>query len=268
MKRYPFALFTVFVIILGVLHAQNNGPSLLISANAALPSGDFGKDIGENANLTRRAGFNIGNEVGLAQPGFSLGAELYTPVGFTKLDWIISARVMVNGSDVSTVEDTFEHQLGDTVDINFEFGNWINIPVMTGFRYNYSLTPNLRMYGLIQAGINITKAASRKAVRPEIAVKWTYPDLTVVDTTLLDYPVEETTFIFTRDFGYEFGLGIELANKFNLGFRYLALNTPRYQGTRELSEYQFPKIFSRENAILGEKRSISMFLITFGYYLF
>ncbi|UCH62732.1 MAG: hypothetical protein JSU77_13240 [Fidelibacterota bacterium] len=253
MKRFLYTLFTISVIILGVLHAQNNSPSLLISANAAMPAGDFGEDIGEEANLTRRAGFNIGDDVGLAQPGFSLGAELYTPVGFTNFDWILSARAVVNSSDISAIEETFEHQLGDTVDINFEFGNWINIPVMTGFRYNYPLTANLRMYGLIQAGINVTKAASRKAIR-EIAGK--------------DSTVEETTFDFTRDFGYEFGLGVELAHKFNIGFRYLALNSPRYQGTRKLSEKQFPKIFSRENAILGEQRSISIYLVTLGYYLF
>ena len=264
MKRFHFTLFTVYMITLSVLQAQNNGLSLLISGNAALPTGDFGKDIGENPHMTRRAGFDFGEDVGLAQTGFGLGAELITPVGFQGLDWIVSARVLGNSVNGSAVEGTFNDSLllpGDTVKFHFEFefGNWINIPVMTGFRYNYSLTPNLNLYGLIQAGINVSKAASRKAVRPE---------LTVGDTTFKDFTVEETTYNFARDFGFEFGLGIELAHKFNLGFRYLALNSPRYEGTRELSEKQFPGIFSRKTTILGEPRRISIFLVSLGFYLF
>ena len=264
MNRILFALSTAYMIALSMLHAQQ----VLIYGNIAVPTGDFGKDIGENPLIRERGGFDIGENVGLAETGFGAGVELITPVTLGGLDWILSARLLTNSSNTAAIEMEFEHQLGDTVDIKFEYGNWINIPVMTGFRYNFSLAPNLSMYGLIQVGINVSKAASRKAIRPEIAVRWTYPDLTVVDTTLLDYPVEKNTYDFARDFGVEFGLGIELANKFNLGLRYLALNSPRYEGTRKLSEKQFPGIFSRESAILGEQRSISMFLVTLGYYLF
>lgn len=267
--RYLILSFSSLLIItLSVLQAQNNDPSLLISGYAALPTGDFGKDIGENAHITRRAGFDIGDYVGLAQNGFGAGAELYTPLALRGVDWIISARVLTNRTDVSAIENTFEFQLGDTIDLQFEFGNWINIPVMTGIRYGYSLMPGVDIFGFIQVGINITQAAARKAVRPEITVKYRYPDNTVVDTTFYDYPVEETTFKYSRDFGFEVGCGVELFRKFNVGVRYLALNTPRYQGTRKLSEYQFRNIFSRETVILGEPRRVSMFLISLGFYLF
>jgi hypothetical protein len=249
MKRFLFALFTAHMIALSILCAQQ----VLISGNITVPTGDFGKDIGENPLLRERAGFDIGKNVGLAETGFGAGAELITPVTLGGLDWILSARLLTNSSNIAAIETEFEHQLGDTVDIEFEYGNWINIPVMTGFRYNYSLAPNFSMHALIQVGINVSKAATRKATR-EIAG--------------MDSTVEETSFEFARDFGVEFGLGIELANKFNLGVRYLALNSPRYEGTRKLSEKQFPGIFSRESAILGEQRSISMILVTLGYYLF
>lgn len=249
MKWFIISFCIVMLFLLLPANAQENTLSLLIDGILVLPTGDFSKNIGENPQLTRRNGFNFGNDVGLAQPGYGFGIELITPLRIKGLAWTLGSRLLVNGVDDSAVESEFTQQLGDSVNLRFQFGDWLNIPVMTGFRYSYSVTDNMAVYMSVQAGVNISRAASR-----EVKVG--------------DLTVENTSFSFTRDFGFTFGGGINLLDRLNLGFWYLNLNSPRYEGTRKLSEKQFPEIFSRENAILGEEQPISMFIITLGYYLY
>jgi len=229
--------------------AQSNRLTLHLFGGASLPSGDFGKDIGDNARITRRSGFDIGDKVGLAQTGFGGGAELIAPVWFRGLHWVLSTKIFVNGTDEGTVQSVLRSQLGDTVGVEFDHGQWLNIPILTGFRYDLQVTQKHTLYGTLQAGVNWSKAASRKA-------------------TLGPLTVEDTQYEFARDFGVEAGLGFVFNHSVNLSFRYLALSTPRYEGTRKLSEKMFPQIFKRENAILGEERSISMFIVTLGVQLF
>jgi len=249
MKRALLALLFVLMMLPNMLQAQSEYVSLQIVAYGSLPNGDFGEKIGDNPRLTRRAGFDVGNKVGLAQSGFGLGFELDTPVLMNGLEWVISLRYLANSTDGSRAEAQFERFMGDSVDLIYETGAWSNIPVMTGFRYKYQISSNFGAAIFLQSGINLAKAGSRTG-------------------TIGDITGEETTFEFARDFGYEIGLNIELFKKWNLGFSYLALDTPRFEGTRKLSEKVFPQIFSRENEIVGEARSISMFLVSLGYHLF
>lgn len=248
MKRSLVFLW-LLVLMASTLFAQSNNLTLHLFGSASLPKGDFGKEIGNDAKITRRAGFDIGEKVGLANTGFGAGAELISPVWFKGLNWVFSTRVFVNAADEATVQSKFRSLLGDSVNVEFEFGRWVNVPIMTGFRYDFQLMNEFNVYGILQAGVNWSKAASRKA-------------------TLDDLTVEDTSFEFARDFGFEFGLGLIIAQRYNIGFRYLALSSPRYEGTRKLSERMFPEIFKRENAILGEERTVSMFVVMVGVQLF
>jgi len=249
MKRLIYLYPIVLVILSSTLHAQNEYVSLMISAYGSLPNGDYAEKIGDNPLLTRRSGFDIGSNIGLATTGYGVGIELNTPVLLNGLGWVIGVRFLANSTDGTTAEAEFEQLMGDSVDLVYETGTWLNIPVLTGLRYKYHFSNNFGATVLLQGGINFSKAASRNG-------------------TIGDVKAEETTFDFARDFGYELGLSIELFKKWNLGFSYLSLSTPRFEGSRTLSEKVFPEIFSRENEILGEERSVSMYVISLGYYLF
>ncbi len=227
------------------LLAQTSDLGVHLFGSVSLPNGDFAKNLGSDARITRRAGFHVGEKIGLAEAGLGIGIELASPVWFKGLQWIFGVKVFVNPTDESAALTKFRSELGDSVDLQFEFGQWINIPIMTGFRYNLHFGHLWTLYGTLQAGVNWSRAASRKA-------------------RVNDLVVENTRYDFARDFGFEAGVGLLIAQTYNIGFRYLALGTPRYDGTRFLSEKQFPQILRRENAILGEERSISMFLVTFG----
>ena len=136
----------------------------------------------------------------------------------------------------------------DSVSISFEKGRWWNIPIFTGFSYEYGLIDGIRIYGIFQGGLYFTQQAYRKAI---------------VDGNI----VEETTFLFSPDFGFEAGIVFNIFEKYNISFRYLNLSNPRYEGTRKLNESFFTTIPKREMNVDGDERPISVFMIILGYTL-
>ena len=247
--KHLIIAFLVTILAFCELYAQSRSIELMISGGVAMPLGDFGDEIGDLAHLTRRSGFYFGEKTGMADMGFGFGADLITPLKLKGFDWLLSSRALFNSQSDKAAEPLFEGLLSDSVNIIFELGTNINVPILTGFRYSLSLSPNYAFYALAQAGINFSKPGSRQASAKGVIA-------------------EKTSYNWRRDFGVEVGLGVDLFRKFNLGIRYLNLNTPRYEGKRVLSEQFFPQIVWRQNPIYGEERSISMYTISLGYYLF
>ncbi|MBN2089897.1 hypothetical protein JW964_09790 [candidate division KSB1 bacterium] len=249
MKRLSFLCLVLLLMSSGLLLAQDKEISLLVSTYGSIPNGDYGKTLGDKYRLTRRFGFDVGDKVGLAKSGYGIGVELATPMLTDGLDWIISGRYIANTTDPADAEKVFNSLLGDTMNVEYTTGYWHNFPIMTGIRYTKSISEGIAVTALIQAGINFARAASRRG-------------------TVKGIVGEDTEFKFERDFGYEFGAGLKLFRKWNLEVSYAILNTPRFEGTRKLSEQVFPRIVGRSNAILGEERSISMILVRLGYNIF
>ncbi len=245
MKRYQVLFMLLFIS--GYAFGQGSELAVHLYGMTSLPLGEFGQDRADDSKLTRRSGFSIGSNIGLAATGFGVGAELVSPVGYRNLQWIFSAKVILNGCKTDALQA--EYRAEAKVDLTLDYGYWLNLPVMTGFRYDHQFTPEFTLYGILQAGINFSKMASRKA-------------------TVQGLVVEEAHFDFARDFGFEWGFGILYNQRYNLGFRYLDLRNPRYEGEKKLSETIFPEIVERNIAVLGEERSISMFVVTLGIQLF
>lgn len=247
MKRY----WVLFMLLFISNRAFSQGSELAVHlfGIGAVPVGDYGKDLANDSKMTRRSGFSIGSRIGLATTGYGIGAELVSPVGYRNLQWIFSAKAVLNGSETDALQADFRAEMNDTVALMLDYGRWLNLPIMTGFRYDHQFTPEFTLYGILQAGINFSKMASRHA-------------------SVNGLIVEEAKFYFARDFGFEWGLGILYNQRYNLGFRYLNLRHPRYEGNKKLSETVFPEINTREIAVLGEEHSIAMFVVTLGIQLF
>ena len=246
MKRNLFFILFLFLVA-GTVFGQGSELAVHFFGIGSIPNGDFGEKSANDTKLTRRSGFQIGDKIGLAGSGYGAGFELISPIGISSIQWIFSSKTIINVTKSESVEQEFTSELGSIVEL--EYGTWLNIPVMSGFRYDYLFTSGVTLYGTLQGGVNFSKLASRKA-------------------TVENVTVEETEFDFARDFGFECGFGLLFNQRYNLGFRYLNLSTPRFDGNQKLSETVFPGIFSRENTIMGEERSISMFIMTFGIQLF
>jgi len=248
MKYNLIMILFLFFFIASAL-GQSSEMALHFFSIGSIPNGDFGEEIDDNTQVTRRFGFNIGDKIGLAGSGYGAGIELISPVGIRGLEWIFSTKAIINISETESIQSDFRSELGDSVALELDYGKWFNLPVMSGFRYGYMISPEFTIYGILQAGVNFSKLASRKARIEKLTV-------------------EETEYDFARDFGFEIGTGILINQRYNIGFRYLNLSTPRFDGDQKLSETIFPGICSRENSIMGEERSISMFIITLGIQLF
>jgi hypothetical protein len=248
MKRFLVSLFTILLSASPLLHAQEGDPAFTVYGSALVPLGKYGTSIGTNAGVTRRFGFDIGEEAGLASPGFGAGVDFHLPVLTRGLAWVISLQALTNGITTDDATHLFRDDLDDSVAVAMTSGSWIHLPLMTGLSYAVSISDGIGVHVTLQAGVHVTRQASRTV-------------------TVNGLVVEETSFTFTPDFGYLAGIGISLFEDYQILVRYVNLGTPRYEGTRTLNEKFFTTIPRRENAINGDPRSVKMLVFSLGYNL-
>lgn len=252
--RSIVAVVLLFIFFNAASYSQDeDNTSVLVYGTLSLPTGNFGENIGAFAGKTRRAGFSIGEEVGLAEIGFGLGAELSIKTGISGLSWIFGMSAITNGVNSNQVQAKFQTDAGDTVEVSSEFGRWTNIPVMSGLRYDFNLSDKIGVYGLVMGGINFSWC-------PYKSVTENFFTVDTISTVLAD----DSKFDIATDFGFQAGLGFVIAHTYNIGIRYLNLGTPRFDGTQNLSIIAFPEIVTPSNKILGESRSVAMFIIILG----
>lgn len=228
--------------------AQEGEPGFTLFGTFLTPVGKYGSKMGENAAITRRFGFDIGEEAGLAVPGFGVGVEFRVPVLAEGVAWVVSLQGLTNGIDATEVTDFFTDQLHDSIRVAFATGSWYHIPLFTGLMYSFNLTEGARFSVSLQGGVNVTQQASRTVETDGVTV-------------------ERTTFRFMPDFGYQAGIGLTFLGDYQLLVRFCSLGTPRYEGTRVLNEAFFTTIPRRENAISGDPRPVKMLLVSLGYTL-
>ncbi len=211
----------------------------------SVPVGGFGKKIAGKPQVTRRQGFNLGDGASLATTGFGLEAEFAAPTGIEGLGWVFNLNFLLNGVDNASVTSAFKQSLGDTVDVTFDSGRWINLPLMTGFRYGVPVSSTVAVYGTVQGGVNLILAPSRTI-------------------SVSGVVAEKSTFDLAREFGYGVGIGVAVGPSFRLEVRYLDWGSVGFGGTKELTRSVFPEIAQESMTILGEQMPVSMILVGVG----
>jgi hypothetical protein len=146
------------------------------------------------------------------------------------------------------VQQFFQHEFPDSMQVSFDNGTWINIPLFTGFSLRYAMNDQLSFDIGLQGGINISREASRRTMVNGIVA-------------------EETTFEFAPDFGYEVSCGVQWHGKYKLGIRYIDLSSPRYEGMRRLNEEIFTTIAKREMNVDGDRRPVAGVMVFAGFTL-
>ena len=242
---------TLFIIAFSatILLAQHES-HFTFYGSLSLPTDGYGKNLGVNPHLTRRDGFDVGNNASFAASGVGAGIEFSLSVGIPGLSWVSSLAGVVNGSDDAQLTQRFRNLLGDTVDVEFDYGRWIHMPVMTGFQYSVPVTKSIGFYGMVQGGLSLIQPATRQAAVGGVTV-------------------DERKYDLARQFGFGLGGGIVIAQRFDLGVRYLDFGEPSFDGTRFLDEDFFSGAFDiiGEDVILGERRPVSMLMVILGYRL-
>ncbi|MFA7229526.1 MAG: hypothetical protein WC061_10865 [Melioribacteraceae bacterium] len=247
-KNIEIRLVLIILLLPMIQFAQNKEISLQVFGGSAFPLGDFGNKISYPTEITRRSGFDFGSSTGLATTGYAAGIELTLPVLTDGLGWQTSAKFILSPTDKNTIEEEFSRDPKVNGTLTFETGNWINIPLFTGFSYGIKLSDQFNLFCHIQAGINITKQAYRKAVYTGTVV-------------------ENTEYNSMTDFGLETGLSIEFNDHYVISVRYLDLGRPRYEGQRYLNEKLFTEIPLRNFTIEAEEKPVTILLLTLGFKL-
>lgn len=191
---------TAFVLLSGIyqVNAQTAKPYWGLYGAVALPSGEFGSsDIDDD-------------HPGLATTGFGAGVEHTYPLSSPGFSWVSNVSFILNGVDEEAVKD----MVGDE-DINIDAGYWINIPVMTGIKYQKMGSSNMSFYGMAQAGLNFVKG-------PTVEIKGDSFKATM-------------TMDMATSFGFSIGGGIILNEKYAIGLRYLMLGEPDIETKTEIN---------------------------------
>lgn len=242
MKR----LTCLFLLLLVTESFAKDG-QLTVFWGYSMSVGSYGKEIGTNPHVTRRDGFDVGENAGFAANGLSFAIELTLPTGVNGLAWVSGLSLVTNRSNDATLAQTFQNLLG-TEEVEFKYGNWMLAPIMTGFEFRIPVMKQIELYGLLQGGVSLIHAAERNAL--------------VAGTS-----VDRRKYDLGKQFGYTIGGGIVIKHRIDLAMRFMDFGKPKFDGIRELSDDYFNNAFDiiGDDVILGKAIPVSFMLISVGY---
>ncbi len=134
-----------------------------IMAGFSLPLGEFALSSVSDLRST---------SAGFADYGFSVDGQFHMRFGLAGLGWAFAASAIFNSYDTkgfnSGLRNTFPMDTSQITDIEADL-LWLNIPVMTGPRYEVPLFRKSFVYGQAMAGPSLRRA-------PDVSVHGIYYD--------------------------------------------------------------------------------------------
>ena len=223
MKRLIAIVTICLSMVFGSAYAQNAKGYFSVYGGISMPQGDFGDDTGVDA--------------GGAKTSFGIGFDYNSPLKTKGLIWISSVTILLNGLDESDLEAALRSELPG-VDFDLDVGRWINIPVLTGLKFQTEISPTLDIYGIGQTGLNFVKAPGAEITAGSVTGEMSYDTAT--------------------SFGFCFGGGIILKekNSINIGFRYFLLGEPEIDGTIDVET---------ESEKIQIEQPISIMMLSIGF---
>ncbi len=231
MKQTAILVLLVLFTAAGACHAQSFG----FFGGVSMPLGDFAGDGGEKA--------------GYAKTGYGGGVEFCMPIGTGGLGWIASGAFVLNGIDIDKYPiDEYEEE-GIRI-VSFDMGSWMNVPLMTGVRFEAEASPALGVYGMGLGGLSLVKAP-----KMDIDGRFTAGTITANFSS-------EVTWDLVTAFCFGFGGGVIIGERFNVDVRYLNIGEPEFGGKACLTVAGSSESIDKD--LEKVKQSISMLLITAG----
>ena len=164
----------------------------------ALPTGDFGDDSGEGA--------------GYAKTGFGLGAEYTMAIGAPGLGWVTSTTLIFNPHNESAIKELIIDVFEMPDDGMVSTKSTINIPILTGLKYQAEISDGMEIFGAFQVGMNFIKPGNWGGTAGG--------------------EIWEMEFIFSSiSFGFSIGGGFIFNESFNVDFIYFGLGESEIEGT-------------------------------------
>ena len=179
----------------GLSFAQAKMGKFAVFAAVSLPSGDFGDDKTEGD--------------GYATTGFGAGVDYAHPIGTPGLTWFSSGAFLYNGFDDKGIRELAESEGIDNP--NVDSGSWINIPILTGLKYETDVSPTMDFFAFGQVGLDFY-------IPPSSYITW-------------EGGSAEMSLDSGTSFGFAIGAGLVFNSKFNVSFRYLSMGEPELEGS-------------------------------------
>jgi hypothetical protein len=181
-----------------------------------------------------------GNFAENAATGYNLGAKVYSPIASVKgLSWFIGADVYYNAMQTEALEQLIEDNEENGYDVTSP--KILNIPVLGGVNYTYSLNETIGLYGELGLGLNVSKFTDLKISDEESSETYKYDIVT----------------------GFAYGLeaGILLKGKYTIGVRYNNLGSYKLKGKYV---YEYDGDIMTDEKFTDNKISISGIALTVG----
>ena len=221
MKIRNFILVTAMLMASMSLSAQGG---FKIKLGGGFPSGDFADARVSDGDVDRWG--LVGNDKdGGAGLGFNIGFQYTVPINSVKgLGIAISADVFYNGLNDDLKEmfaDMQDYYLDDdyVTDCSITKPAYLNIPLMVGGSYTFSLSETVGLFAEVALGANVMKVTNL---------------VLHVEGKESGYSFEETAsykYDVSVNFGYRLAAGVTFNNKYSVEVGYYNLGAGRIKGT-------------------------------------
>lgn len=221
-KKLVYCVILICLMV-GLSFAQAKMGQFAVFAALSLPTGDFGD------NTTYGDGY--------ATTGFGAGVDYAHPIGTPGLTWFSTGAFLYNGFDDKGLMELAEDELSN---VSIDAGSWINIPILTGLKYETEVSPTMDFFASGQVGLDFYMPPTSEISGQEGG-----------ESVSAEFSLDSGT-----SFGFAFSAGLVFNSKFYVSFRYLSLGEPEIEGT-----ISYP---GGSDPIEGQDTGIAVFLLTAG----
>lgn len=231
--------------------ADNKKIEFSLHLGGAVPLGDFGDSrirdeepfvawstkesdkggAGFGANVGMKLKFNIPSVKGL---GIIATADLFWNGATADLKDLKEDLLdeMLEGSEDSYYGDYYSYSYEDEVyDAKVKLPNYLNIPIMAGLNYEYSLNNGISLWGEGAVGVNIAKVTKLEVYQEGHYYRYEYDSYS--GSSEIEYDYEERwgmKYDIQTGLAFQFGVGVKFADKFSIGLHYYALGKVKLEG--------------------------------------
>lgn len=217
----------------------------------AVPLGDFGDSrirgeepfvawltkesdnggAGFGANVGMKLKFNIPSVKGL---GIIATADLFWNGANADLKDLKEDLLdeMLEGYEDSYSGDGYSYSYEREVyDAKVKLPNYLNIPIMAGLNYEYSLNNGISLWGEGAVGVNIAKVTKFEVYEEGHNYGYEYDYYS--GSSEYEYDYEErwgVKYDIQTGLAFQFGVGVKFADKFSIGLHYYALGKVKLKG--------------------------------------
>lgn len=228
--------------------ADNKKIEFSLHLGGAVPLGDFGDSrIRDEEPFV--AWSTKESDKGGAGFGANVGMKLKFNIPSVKgLGIIVTADLFWNGANADLKdlkEDLLDEMLegfeyyGDyfeeeeeVYEAKIKLPNYLNIPIMAGLNYEYSLNNGISLWGEGAVGINIAKVTNLEMYE-EGHYYYSYYDPYYGSSGTIEYDYESRSglkYDIQTGLAFQLGIGVKFADKFSIGLHYYALGKVKLEG--------------------------------------